>query len=31
MIVRYFVRGGPGWIILHAVAIAFFLWLGHFV
>jgi hypothetical protein len=29
--VKYFVRGRPGWLILHAVAVVFFLWMGHFV
>jgi hypothetical protein len=30
-VVKYFIRGRPGWLILHASAIMFFLWLGHFV
>ncbi len=31
MIVKYFIRFKPGWIILHAAVITFFVWMGHFV
>jgi hypothetical protein len=31
VVVKYFIRGKPGWLILHAAAISFFLWMGHFV
>jgi len=28
---RYFYLGKPGWFLLHAAAIAFTFWLGHWV
>ena len=31
MSVKYFVRGRPGWLVLHAAALVFFLWMGRFV
>jgi hypothetical protein len=31
VIVKYLVRGRPGWLVLHAAAVVFFLWMGHFV